>query len=1176
MKHQLTAIFFLAVVLGSGSQACAQTGSTGQISGQILDPSGAAVPGAMITLTSEAGLRREATSDDQGRYLFTLLPPRRYQIQINIHNFKTLTVKDVLVKLTEITDLESKLELTASAGESVTVTAETPLVQASSPATGRVVDSRTLSELPLATRNFTQILSLSTGAATYLPDNTSVGRNSQNISVNGARVTNNNLQINGVDANSMGTNSAPSLSVPAPETIEEFKVQTSLYDATFGRSGGGNIQAVTKSGSNNFHGGTYEYFRNDVLNANDTFLNAAGVARPVLKRNVFGGTLGGPVVKNKAYFFLSYQGTRERNGASRINSLSSNVLISPPGAGGAVLTDDRTAAALSALATAEGVPGGVVNPAAQALLQAQLPNGRFLIPSPNGVGANAGRFTGTTPSSYDENQFNSNFDYRFSNRNSIAGKFFFSNAPQTLVLPSFLGGGPNAPGFGNFQQNNNRLLSLQYLHIFSPNVVNEVRLGYNFIRVDALPQEPVTDAQVGITRANAATFPGLPLIRIASAAGGLIIGTSPTIDVRATAPSTTAGDTLSITHGKHTFRTGAEIRYNENNYVLNFFTRGQIDFLSFASFLQGNAFVSVFGSGDGNRQLRATDYNFFAQDDWKLSPRLTLNLGVRYELDLPPYDVRGRIATFDPALYQPNPIVVNGAPIGPPAGGFVQAGNVISVFNLSGVPKVDKRVVKSIDPNNLAPRIGFAYLPSASGRTVVRGGYGIFYSRTSFQYITLSVLVPPTYVFGVRVGIPAPIPIANPFFAAPPQSAFPTFVPGIALSGTVFDRNIRTPYVHQWNLSVQREIAKDLLLEVGYVGTRGLDLFRQVAINQARLASPSSPITTPGSGTVVTTNTPGNARLRVPFPGASINGFFQDQSTAQSTYHSLQASLTKRFSYGLQFLASYTYSKSIDDASGQGGGAGVGGVVNPGAVGETSVGLGNQLAPRANRGVSDFDRTHRFVTSFLYELPKPGFAKDSTAGRLLLSGWKLGGILTAMSGLPVDIVDTGAGSFYGLSGGSAPLARPNFAPGASLSTATSNVPAGAFFNPAAFARPVVLAGQSIPSSGGAAIAGANGTDIGGIGRNVLRGPRQTNVDFSISRRFPVRERYDVEFRTEVFNVFNHTNLANPVSDLNAVPGSGGFLDPVTGAIVNPGASFGRIISASSNPRIIQFALKLSF
>jgi hypothetical protein len=344
-----------------------------------------------------------------------------------------------------------------------------------------------------------------------------------------------------------------------------------------------------------------------------------------------------------------------------------------------------------------------------------------------------------------------------------------------------------------------------------------------------------------------------------------------------------------------------------------------------------------------------------------------------------------------------------------------------------------------------------------------------------------------------------------------------------------------------------------LLFEAGYVGTRGLNLFRQVAINQARLASTASPIVNEATGATITTNTPANAALRAPFQGVGINNFSLNQTTAQSNYNSLQTSLTKRFSGGVQFLASYTWAKSIDNASGQGGGAGVGGVINPGGVGETVGVLGNQLDNRANRGVSDFDRTHRFVFSGLWELPGP----KSGLAKTVFGGWQIAGIVTAMSGLPIDIVDAGAGSLYGLNG-TAALARPNFAAGATAKTAMTNVPAGYYFNPAAFVRPAVAAGQPIPSSGGRFIADAAGTDIGQIGRNILRGPRQTNVDFSFFKRVYFGETRNFEFRTEFFNIFNHVNLANPLSDLNA------------------GASFGRIISVTTNPRIIQFAFKVNY
>ena len=1150
-----TAMMPLLSLLLLTSLCLGQTATTGQLTGTVTDQSGAVITGAKVVLTNAAGIRREVATGASGDYTLTLIPPGSYSIAIDAKGFRSVTIRDVQVRITETTNLDAQLTVSAT-GESVEVTAESPLVQTTSATMGRVVETRSLAALPLATRNFTQILGLSTGAATYLPDNTSVGRNSQNISVNGSRVTWNNFQINGVDSNSMGTNSAPSLSIPAPETLEEFKVQTSMYDATYGRSAGGNVQAVTKSGTNNIHGNVYEYFRNNALNANDPFLKFAGVARPVLRRNVYGGTVGGPIKKDKAFFFASYQGTREANAASRINSQSSNILVAPG------LTDDRSSATLLAKyggsTTVLGTKVTSINPIALSLLNTKLPNGAYLIPTPNSP---TGRFSGATPSIYHEEQFNTNIDYHFSDNNRLSAKFFYMNAPQTLVLPSFLGGGPNVPGFGNFQQNNGRIVSIQDTHIFSPTLFNEARIGYSFLRVDAFPQEPITDSSLGITRSNAAQQPGLGLIQIAPSAGGVVIGTSPTIDVKAVSPAATLYDAVSLIRGKHNIRIGGEFRYNQNNYNLNFFTRGQIQFNSFADFLAGIPLVSVYGAGDGHRRLIAPDYNFFVQDDWKVTHKLTLNLGLRYELDLPPHDTQGRIATFDPSLYKPT--LVN--PAGPPATGFVIAGNFKGNVP-AGFTKVGDSVVKSVDPNNLAPRLGFAFSPLDNDKAVIRGGYGVFYSRSSFQYITLNVISPPTYVFGARV---LPGSFSNPYFATPDPSAFPTLVPGVALSGQLFDRNLRTPYVHQYNLGLEYQFAPHTMIDIGYVGAHGLDLFRDVAINQAPLVAAGSSVTNPVTGAVINSNTPANAAARAPFQGTSVNGFFLNQTTAQSNYNSLQVSLNQRAWRGVQFLASYTYGKSIDNGSGQGGGAGSGGVLNPGSVGETTIVLGDQRNGFANRGVSDFDRTHRLVVSYLVDVPTPSFARDNNAGRAILGNWHLSGITTWMSGLPIDIVDNGAGSFYGLNGGSNTLARPN-----QVGDPFANVPSGYYFNPAAFQRPVVAAGQPIPSSGGAAVAGAIGTDLGTLGRNPIRGPRQSNFDFALLKNIPVRERTNVEFRADFFNLFNHVNYANPISDLNSVTGSGGSLD-AAGKIVSAG-SFGKIISASSNPRLVQFALKLNF
>jgi hypothetical protein len=454
-----------------------------------------------------------------------------------------------------------------------------------------------------------------------------------------------------------------------------------------------------------------------------------------------------------------------------------------------------------------------------------------------------------------------------------------------------------------------------------------------------------------------------------------------------------------------------------------------------------------------------------------------------------------------------------------------------------------------------------------SGRLVVRGGYGIFYSRPSAAYIGTAINAPPMYTIR-RSPTGAAVSFADPFFPLPSQDQFPAFVKGVALAGQIFDRGMRTAYFHQYNASVQYALSGNILFEAAYAGSRGLNLIRDLAINQARLASPQHPIINVVTRQVLTTNTPAanNVALRAPYQGVEVGGFLQIQSTAQSTYHSLQTSLTRRFSNGLQFLASYTYAKSIDNASG--------GSDSTGEVKDTINIAGNQLDNRGNRGVSDFDRSHRFVLSYLWDLPRPPFAARSTAGRLLFSNWQVAGIITATSGLPIDVTDGGAGSFFGLSGGNNGLVRPSWAPSASPKTATSNIPAGYFFNPLAFIRPTVLPGQIIPSSKGTATAGATGTDIGNLGRNVLRGPGQTNVDFSVIRRFPIRESKNIELRAEFFNLFNHTNFANPISNLSAVPSTS--IDPNSGKIVGSPGDFGRIISTSSNPRLIQLAIKLNF
>jgi hypothetical protein len=1138
--------------------AFAQSQTTGRIVGIVKDQRGARIPAASVTVADSAtGNERKVVTDDQGTFSVPLLSPGSYRVKITSAGFAPTVFEPVTVVITETRTIDVELEV-AGPHHMVPIQID-PFIQRDGPQLGRVVQSRTVSELPLATRNFTQLLALSPGTVTGLPDHTSLGRSSQNVSVNGARVTQNDFEINGVDANNLGTNAAANIAVPAPETIYEFKVQTSQYDATFGRGGGGNIQVVTRSGGNNFHGTAYEYFNNDVLNANNPFLKAAGVDRPILQRNIFGGMIGGPVKENRAFFFGSYQGVRERNGGSQ-NSLSSNVLIAPG------LTDDRSQTKLLTTFRPQ-LPNGSfatsINPVALGLLNTRLPNGAFVIPTPQPDG----HYSGSSISTADEDQFNANFDFLIGPSDSMAAKFFFSNGSQFLALPS---GGAVVPGFGADQDQRNRILSVQHVHSFGPRTINEARFGYSLIQYDALGENPIKDSDVGIKRANANAFPGLGLIRVGATGGNaLTIGNAGTnIDTQNRESSTTLVDIISLTRNKHSLRLGGGAIFYTNDLQANNNRRGTINFQSFNNFLTGTVNASVYADGINSRFMRTADYSLFVQDDWRFSQKLTLNFGLRYELDLPPYERRGAFSTFDPVLYKPRMEVdSSGLPVGPPVAGFVQAGNSLSQYDLPDVPNVGKRILNSVDPNNFDPRVGFAFLPFASQRFVLRGGYGIYTSRPSTAYVATAINAPPIYAVR-RSPNGVAVPFSDPFFALPSADQFPTFVKGVALAGQIFDRNMRTAYIQQYSAGFQFEFQRNLLFEATYVGTRGVNLIRDLAINQSRLASPQNPIVNAVTGQVITTNTPAanNVALRAPFQGVEVGGFLQIQSTAQSTYNSAQFSLTRRLARGFQFLASYTYAKSIDNASG--------GSASTGDVRDTIFVGGNQLDNRANRGLSDFDRTHRFVINYFWEVKSPGFAKSSSVGRLLFSNWQVGGIITAMSGLPVDILDGGAGSFYGLTGGNNSLMRPSWAPGATVATATTNIPAGYYFNPVAFARPVVLTGQVIPSSNGAATAAAIGTDFGNVGRNVLRGPAQTNIDFSLIKRFRLRESTRLELRAEFFNLLNHVNFANPISNLSSAPATS--ISATTGRLTGDTGDFGRIVAASNNPRMIQFAVKLNF
>jgi Carboxypeptidase regulatory-like domain/TonB-dependent Receptor Plug Domain len=1086
----LAPAFLMALTLA------AQTPTTGLLTGTVKDPSGATVPNAKLTLLSPSGEERTGTTAADGSYRFPLLAPGSYTLSIDAPGFQTYQATGIAIRITEATELSPSLAI-AGAAVSVDVTSEVPLVQTASATTGRVIGEQQIRELPLPTRNFQQILTLSPGTVASLSNNTEMGRGDVNISVAGNRSTSNNVVVDGTQINSPGTNSTPNISVPAPDAIQEFIVQTSLYDATQGRNAGGNVAVVTKSGENVVHGSGWEFFRNRELNANDFFLNAAGRPRPVLNRNQFGGTLGGPIVKDKTFFFASYQGTRERNGASLTNSLSFPNI--PAG-----LTNDRSLAALNALNVSLYAPGATVpalSPISAKLLQAKLPDGSWAIPSAAGAAASPA-IPVVTPlsgvSTLREDQFNINIDQSIGQNNRLSGKVFYSDTPQYQSLFSFVGSNPfQIPGYGGDIDFHNRVVSLNDSHIITPSLINQAHFGYSRINGPSSPQEPLKNSDVGINNPLCATNPSFCGLATIQVLGLFSIGSTTLADQKSTVQSFEWTDMLTWTHGKHLVRFGGEARRYRVDFFFNFFSRGQINFNSFKDFLDGNIAFGLLGNGVHDRGMRATDGAAFIQDDYKVSDSLTLNFGLRFQRQGGISEIRGRLANFDPSVLPAyNPACTVTAPC--------TTGTGFTILK-PGEP---------LNPstNDFAPRFGFAWKPPAAKNLVVRGGYGVYFDRFSTRVANLQIFNYPFDIVGLGLGsfanpfpnlanvtfpinpptVPSPVPF---YYAGVPLATTPT-----AISGIYVSHNFRTPYVQQYSLGVQWEVFRDWMAEVGYVGAKGTKLVNVYTLNQG-----TSPLTAPYGAAVFSTN-------------KALNGFQLATTDADSIYNSLQSSLTKRFSKGLQFLASYTYSKSIDDASGA-------------PTNEFAAVPGNQQNRASNRSVSDFDRPNRFVLSGTYSLPKFYGGKSSVAARLA-NDWQLGGIVTLQSGAPYSVICVSGSALYN---------RADLLPNQAASLSGSAQSLTHYFNTSAFAPTCT-----------------NTAPFGNSGRNILRGPDQRNVDLSAVKFIPVKEAVKMEFRTEFFNTFNRVTFALPNNNV-LVP-----------------ATLGTITSTAAGPRVIQFALKVSF
>jgi hypothetical protein len=1115
--------------MGKAAISAAQAPGTGAIAGTVLDPSGAFVPNAQVTVRNEkTGLSRTVSTASEGLFRAALLPPGNYSVEVVATGLGTQTLRSIPVVASEVTSIEFKLKLGQSA-TSIVVEESPDLIQTQSSTLGKATSEKTIVSLPLANRNFSQILALSPGVIVEIPNASTFGRNTQNVSVNGAKTTANNFQFDGIDANNMSQNSASGfdpevgIAIPAPDTIAEFKVQTGMYDAGYGRSSGANVDLVSKSGTNQLHGTLWEFFRNDALDANDFFLNRNAQPRPVLRQNQFGGVIGGPIVKEKTFFFGSYQGSLQKNGQAP-GALQSTFLPA--------LTDDRSAAALGKLFGGQsGSFGGVavapdgsnINPVALALLNFKLPNGSFAIPNPQTIlPTGIGQSTYSVPGDYRQDQFTVNLDHYFSQRNQLSGRFFYARETTDKPFTPFAA---TVPGWGIHQPEQNDMFVLSDTHTFSSNVNNVARFGYMRFNGLQTNTNAISASDVGI-----ATPSGLPVIPGMQIQNLFTIGPSGQPFYFQNTNTFVWQDTVSVVKGRHSLRMGGEAKRHQLVLNVPFTTAGFLLFQSFPDFLLGqsaaqngssvsNVFESVGASGIFRKDQRYTDVAGFIQDDFRVTPRLTVNAGLRYEYFGPPTEINGHLSNFDPSL------AASQVPAGGSFSGFLLPSNYNGPVP-AGLTKTSNSGFWNSDYKDIGPRLGFAYRLKTSKPIVVRGGYGIYYEKLSGDLVLQNVGQPPFAVTQSLIGaLNSAATLQQPFAPPlPPNSAYPIFIPRTpdsALFLASIARSIRSPYTQQYNLNIQTELAHDFLWQIGYVGSKTTHLSGCMQFNQAQLATPENPV----NGQTTTTNE--NVAQRVPFQGVA-GGSYICQTTFSANYNSLQTSLTKRLSHGLDFLTSYTYSKTLDNTSGTGGLSSL----------ELDF-LGNdQTNPRSSYGLSDFDRKHRFVTSFLYQVPNLQAGPEFI--RPIFSHWQFSGVLVLQTGLPITVIDSTAASVFGNLVGFSRAECTGLNPASSGST-TSRL--NGYFNPAAFAPPPTI---------------GDGTGFGNCGVGILRGPSQRNLDLGILRSFPIRERITLDFRTEVFNFTNTPNFGQPVNDFSAGP------------------AFGVITSTSGNPRIIQFALKLLF
>lgn len=1124
-------IVILIAVAAQLPSGFAQDSATGAISGIVTDPSGASVAGARVSATNEGTAEvRTATSQSSGRYVFPLLSPGAYRVEVAANGFRNSVATSVHVVVTETTAANFSLVVQGSVQE-VTVTGQSASLQTETSTQGQVITADVIQELPLVTRNFDQILALSPGVAANVFTAGGLGLGSNLMVAHGVSKNDNTYLVNGTDTTDIfSTNNIP---IPNPDTIDEFKVQTSQYDASFGRGGGASVDLLTKGGSNNFHGSVFEFFRNTALNANDYFLKQAKQPRPVLRQNQFGFAFGGPIKKDKLLFFTSYQGTRQANG---VGFGCASTITSPP------LTSNRSAAALGALFAGQtGVNGGTpikadgsnISSAALALLQLKLPNGNFLFPTPQIVNPalpflSQGLSAFSQACTFTEDQYMGNADYVLSDKSKISLRSFVANDQSNLSLSGAQIGGPSVPGFPGFQINRFRTISLGHTYVFSSNLLNHLQFSFNRTYEDADQKNPFSFSDVGI---QVPAFDN-PYPEIAISGNYTLGGQGSGFTI--SEYSYQLQDSVSWVHGRHALRMGGGVAHYLDN-LDQFHFIGGLTFLSFPDFLlgqsagaNGSAVSNVFSVSDQPgltpRHWRVWNWNTYLQDDFKATRRFTLNMGFRYEHLGDPADALGRDSIFNTALANPNP------PASGTLAGYVVQSNFPGTLPPGVSSSGNELAINGTGQDTFAPRLGFAWLLPGTERLALRGGYGIYYSQITQAPFLLLTSNPPFGIFRSFSGSSnAASSLVNPFPVAPPT--FPFFVPyspTTNLSTISFDPNIEPPMIQQYNLNLQAEVARNLVLEVGFEGAHATREIRQLSVNQAMLATAANPIR--GQ----TTNTLSNIAQRVPIEGWAPNALTQVESQGYSWYDGLNVTARRQFATHLQFAATYTYLKDLTTDTG----------ISTGDNG--GIGRGNQDSDAARYGPNTFIRPHRFVISYEYSFPEPAIA--SRYIHKALEGWKISGVTVLQSGQPLAITGSNSKNIFGIASDrgeiSGQCSPSQFVTSGAVTDKLSN-----YFNKSCFTNKYPVIGDD-----GIATAFGN-APIGAV-----RGPDQRNWDIAIlkdTRTGWPNETANLQFRAEFFNAFNTPSFANPIASTTS-------------------SAFGLVTSTTTSPRIIQFALKYSF